>query len=436
MSILDMVKMEAGPDTLAWRHPSEDLSTWTQLVVMETQEAMLVKEGVMIGPFGPGRHVLDTRNFPIIGELFKIPFGGRSPFTAEVWFVNKAMNLDIKWGTPEPIQLKDPEYQIMVPVRANGQLGLQVGDSKAFLTKFVGTLPSFEKTQLMNYLRGLILSTVTDTIAKVVIKEKISVLEIAASIGTIGDRLTDVFRARMAEFGLNLINAFVNSINVPEDDPAVSRLKEALAKKAEMSIIGYNYQQERSFDVMGEAAGNPSSGSAGFMGAGMGLGMGVGIGGAMGQAMGQMAGTINTGAYVPCPACHTMNAAGARFCSVCGGSLAAPAPASAPAASPTITCSACGKPMPRGIKFCPECGDPVIPCPNCGADNAAGASVCSGCGKPLPSACPFCKASIEGKPKFCPECGKSLVQRCASCQAELPAGVRFCPECGKPVVKE
>ena len=141
MAIIDVVKWEAGDDVYTWRYPSQELGTWTQLIIAESQEAVLVKEGRMLGLFRAGRHTLDVNNFPFIRDFVEIPTGGRTLFTAEVWFVNKAIPLDVKWGTGDPIQLHDPVYGIMFPVRAFGQYGVQGEDSKKFLQKLVGTIP-------------------------------------------------------------------------------------------------------------------------------------------------------------------------------------------------------------------------------------------------------------------------------------------------------
>ncbi|MCC6912033.1 MAG: SPFH domain-containing protein, partial [Flavobacteriales bacterium] len=135
MAVIDLVKWNGSPNLLAWKFPSEELSTWTQLIVNESQEAYLVRGGVYDGPFAGGRHTLTTENIPLIRSLLGLPFGGQSPFSAEVWYVNKVTNLNIKWGTPDPIQLQDPKYQIMIPVRAFGQYGIKVQDSKKFLLK-------------------------------------------------------------------------------------------------------------------------------------------------------------------------------------------------------------------------------------------------------------------------------------------------------------
>lgn len=153
--IIDLVKWDTrNPKLLAWKFPSQELSTWTQLIVNETQEAYLVSGGVYEGPYEGGRHTLSTQNIPILRNLLGIPFGGQSPFTAEVWYINKAAILDLKWGTPDPIQLKDPLYGVMVPVRAFGQYGIRIRDGKKFLLKLVGTLPSFDCRVTQQLLQG------------------------------------------------------------------------------------------------------------------------------------------------------------------------------------------------------------------------------------------------------------------------------------------
>jgi membrane protease subunit (stomatin/prohibitin family) len=113
MPVIDRVKWDGSPQILVWKYPSQELSTWTQLIVNESQEAYVVRGGVYDGPFGVGRHTLTTENLPLLRGLLGLPFGGKSPFTAEVWYVNKLTNLDVKWGTPDPIQLQDPTYNLM-----------------------------------------------------------------------------------------------------------------------------------------------------------------------------------------------------------------------------------------------------------------------------------------------------------------------------------
>jgi membrane protease subunit (stomatin/prohibitin family) len=435
MAIIDFVKWNANPSILAWKFPSEELSTWTQLIVNETQEAYLVKGGVYQGPFGPGRYVLSTENIPVIRELMGIPFGGSSPFTAEVWFVNRVTNLAVRWGTNDPIQLEDPKYKLMVPVRAFGQYGIRVVEPKKFLLKLVGTLPAFDVASLATYFNGVFLTRIVTIISASIIKSGQSVFEVAPLLETLSDKLKIELTPEMAEYGVELVQFNIHSINVPETDPAVKTLKAALAQRAEMNLLGVNYQQQRAFDVLQVAAGN--EGVAGSvmgagMGVGMGAGMGLGLGGAMGNsvagALGQLLPQNPIGPAAdqhPCPKCHAPNGAGTRFCGACGGELPEIQNAQA------LACDKCNAAIPKGSKFCPACGDPVHACPQCGEDNNSGTLLCRKCGSPFPVACPHCQAQIPGTAKFCPECGEKVGAGCRKCSAEIVPGAKFCSVCGE-----
>ncbi|MBI2190881.1 MAG: SPFH domain-containing protein [Planctomycetes bacterium] len=432
MAIIDVVKWNAAPDLYAWKFPSEELATWTQLIVSESQEAVLLRGGQMEGPFPPGRHTLSTENLPVLRELFKLPFGGRTPFSAEVWFVNRTIPLDVKWGTSDPIQLQDPKYRVMLPVRSFGQFGVQIQNTRKFLVKLVGTVSSFERAQLVSYFRGLMITRVKDAVAKRIIKDNVSILEISAHLNDISNFLQVQMAGEFEEFGLKLVKFFINSINTPEDDPAVVRLKEALAKRAEMDIVGFNYQQQRSFDTLNTAAGNPGASGANLMGAGIGLGMGVGMGGAMGNAMGAVATSVQP--TVHCPKCQAQNSAAASFCASCAAPLAQKAKAKNDPDDDTITCDKCGTKVVKGSKFCPNCADPFICCPKCGTDNPEGQPTCRKCGGPMPMKCSGCGQEVTGAPKFCPNCGKALQAKCSKCDSVLTPGVKFCPNCGTPRV--
>ena len=297
MAVIDRVKWDGAPNTFAWKYPSESLTNGTQLIVNESQEAYVVSGGIYDGPFGPGRHTLENENIPLISELYALPYGGKAPFTAEVWYVNKAINLDIKWGTSDPIQLQDPRFGIMVPLRAFGQYGLHIVDSKRFLLKLVGTLTAFDQDNIADYVRGYLVPNIKNEIARVIIELNVSVLEVTMKLLEISQEMLVRLSSHVEEYGLAFKEFNVHSINVPEDDPAVITLKNALAKRAEMGIVGYNYQQERGFDVLQTAAGNEGV-SGDVMGAGIGLGAGLGIGGQIGGAMGMVAGNM-AGAMAP-----------------------------------------------------------------------------------------------------------------------------------------
>src|SRR6218665_3755098 len=409
MSVIDLVKWSGNPNILAWKFPGgEQLSTWTQLIVNETQEVFLVKEGVYQGPFGAGRHTLSTENIPLLTQLIGIPFGGRSPFAAEVWYVNRATNLDIRWGTPDAIQLQDPKYQVMVPVRAFGQYGVRIVDAKKFLLKLVGTLPAFDADTLSTYFRGVFTTKIKSGIATAIIKNGVSVLEISTELETLSGAMKEQLAPELEEYGLQLVQFNIHSINVPEDDSAVKSLKATLAKRTEMGLLGFTYQQERSFDVMQTAAGNEGT-AGGVMGAGMGMGMGLGIGAPMGAAFGNIAPQLQA---IGSPAPATTVGSGKQ------GQVA--------------TCDKCGGGIPKGSKFCPTCADPVNACPACGEDNPSSSTACRSCGGAMPSQCPGCQSSVMPGAKFCSECGQKLVLACSKFGHALKAGAKFCNDCGEP----
>ncbi len=294
MAIIDLVKWNGNPNLMAWKFPSEELSTWTQLIVNETQEAYLVKGGIYEGPFMAGRHTLSTNNIPLLTKLMGLPFGGQSPFSAEVWYVNKQTNMDIRWGTPDPIQLQDPQYKIVVPVRAFGQYGIRISDAKKFLLKLVGTLAAFDTETISKYFKGIFTTRIKTEIANAIIKQGESILTVTARLEELSNVLRVSLLPDMDEYGVELTHFNIISINVPEDNLGYKKLQEALARKTEMDIVGFNYQQERSFDVMQTAAGNEGN-MGGAMGAGMGVGMGVGIGMPMGEMMGNLTTHMNVG---------------------------------------------------------------------------------------------------------------------------------------------
>lgn len=422
MAIVDVLKFNSDASIFAWKYPNSELATWSQLIVNESQEAILIKNGQIADVFGPGRYTLSTDNIPILQSIVNLPFGRKSPFSAEVWFINRAFALDIKWGTTTPIQVQDPKYGVFVPMRAFGQFGLRIEDSRRFLTKLVGTMPFFNTKTMTDYFKGLYVTRVKDRLSSCLVKSKISILEINSHLDEISYELESQLRNEFAEYGIHIASFYVNDISVPENDPAVKQLKAALAKRAEMDILGYSYQQERTFDTLNTAAGN--TGAAGtVMGAGMGLGMGFGIGGAMGVATGGMESVMNTREEKKaCSSCGASIGTNLKFCPQCGADTSKKT-----IAKPKAVCSACGAELRSNAKFCPECGRRINPCANCGCDIPDGTNACPGCGQIL---CPNCGKALTSGAKFCPECGYSVVNKCANCGATLADNAKFCPECG------
>lgn len=383
MAIIEVVKYDGPAGVFAWKYPNQELGTWTQLIVNESQEAILFKGGEALDSFTAGRHTLSTANIPILSNVVNLPFGGKSPFTAEVWFVNKMNSMNVKWGTSSPLQLQDPKYQIMISVRAFGQFGVKIEDPRKFLLKLVGTLPLFDQDTMVSYFRGLLMSNINELISSYLVHKKISILEINAYVVEISKHIQGRLASSFLDSGIELNNFFIDSINIPDNDPAILRLKEALAKKAEMDIIGFTYQQERSFNTMEEAAGNPGNLGAGMMNTGLGLGMGFGLAGPASDMMNRMT----------------------RGMSLDGGTAAGPG-------TNSKSCAGCGTLNPADARFCTGCGQSLQPVP-------AASSTCRSCGKPV----------IPGA-KFCPHCGESLVIKCTGCGHELQPGQKFCAECG------
>jgi membrane protease subunit (stomatin/prohibitin family) len=286
---VDVVKWDAPADQLVWKFPSSELSTMTQLIVNESQTAILFKDGQRTDVFGAGRHTLSTNNIPLLNGLVNLPFGGKSPFAAEVWFCNRAIPLDLKWGTPSPLQLEDPQYGLVVPVSAFGQMGIRVKDPAVFVGRIVGTVPDFSTRTVLDYFKGVLVSQLKAGIAQAIVRRQVPILQIETELVTLSEDLQNALQPHYNQYGLEVQLFRIMSISVPEDDPGVQELKRAKAAAARRKIEGTNYAQERSFDVMQTGAGNEGMGGA-FAGIGAGLAVGQAIGGMAAQQMGPAAG--------------------------------------------------------------------------------------------------------------------------------------------------
>ena len=291
MAIVDVLKYQASEDEFVWKHPVQDLKLGTQLIVNISQKAFFVKGGKIYDEFDSGTTTLKSGNIPLLNKLINLPFGSDSPFQAEVWYVNLISILENKWGTPTPIQLEDPKYKVIVPVRAYGQFGMSIIDPRKFLEALVGNMTDFSTDKVLEYFRGKVIASITSAIGKKIISEGVSVLELHAILDAISDYCRDTIQKEFLKYGIQIENFYVMSVNIPEDDPSIVKLKEAKDLAAKVDIAGKDvYQMDRSFDVMDKASENEGT-MGGTMGAGMGMGMGFG----MGNVMGNMTGNMNTG---------------------------------------------------------------------------------------------------------------------------------------------
>ena len=344
MAIIDRVKFDGPPNVLVWKAPPDDLTWGTQVIVNQTQEALFLKGGQILDLLPPGTHTLKTANVPLLRGVIEAPFGGSTPFAAEIYFINKAVHMDVKWGTSNPIPLLDPVYKVPLPVRAYGQFAIRVNDSRQLFTQLSATSSVFTIESLEELFKGALMARAKDYISETMLKQRVTLLEISAHLEEISDGLKQKLQGDFAQYGVALVNFFVNSIDVPEDDESVKRLKKALADRAEIDILGTGYNTKRTFDTLEKAAGNEGGGAGAGMGLGVGLGAGMGVGGLMAGVMGQAASTKSPAAAV-CPSCRAENPAGAKFCSSCGKAMAA------------LKCPKCQTDLAPGAKFCSSCGE-------------------------------------------------------------------------------
>lgn len=393
MAFIDMVEWRPqSNDIFAYRYNESNLSTATQLVVRESQEAVLFSKGQIIAKFGPGKHTLNTENIPLLRNLFGIPFGGKNPFTAEVWFVNKAAPLTIDWKTASA-RIMDADYGVMVPITAKGRYGLKVKDAERFLIKLVGTLNTFNSAQLTDHFMGPLITKTNSAIVSYMTANKVGVNQIAAYLEQISRFIESPLKEFWEDYGLEMTGFYITSIDLDTSTPDGKKISEAMSDKSAQSIAGYTWQQKEAFSVANKGISNNSS-------------MGV-----LGAAM--MTGVIGGGGFGAQMITPPAAQAGGAFAAMnnqmnqMGGS------------SPLnnkkeVFCSNCGKKFPSTSKFCPFCGDPYNPCPFCGSDNMVGAKRCVTCGADLSG-----QLNIGGAANTCSRCG-----------TQVEPGVKFCPNCG------
>lgn len=296
MALIDVVKCELHDYELCVKFPSNDLRIGSQLVVYPSQIAFFVKGGQIFDEFEAGTYTLKTSNIPLLNNVVNIPFGGDSPFQAEVWFVNLTSKLDIKWGTNSEIQLEDPKYNIIVPVRAFGQYGMRIINPRQFLKTLMGNMTSFEVYKVNQYFKGKMLSQLSSLIAKKIAQDNISILEINSHLVDMSEFCNEEINKVFTRYGIELQEFSIMSINVPEDDTSLIKLKEAKDLAARLKIAGKDiYQMERSFDVLDTAANNKGVGGQ-MIGMGTGMGVGMGVGSAVGNMTSRF---LNTNPQIP-----------------------------------------------------------------------------------------------------------------------------------------
>ncbi len=461
--IAEIIKYEGDNSTFIWKHPCEDFNSMTQLIVHESQEALFFMNGQALDLFGAGHYTLETQNIPMIGKVLNRATGGESPFHCEVYFINKTVQMAIKWGTDSKIRFLEPSLGIPLEIGACGELNLTVSDSRKLLVKLVGTMRGiaweekgmgFTKS-IQNSFRPLISTAVKAHLSNAIKSNNINILEIDENL----ERLSEVLRQSIVpgfeEYGLTIPQFYITNVALPENDPNFRRMRElhtvsfqtrmiqaeALVKsaqadaEAEITAARRKIELEKQLtetevakreaerDLIRAQADAQATKMAGFAEAEVmrakgydqkdvlqtevqkAYAEGIGnmtISGSGGGVAGDMIG-LGVG----------MAAAGAVAPQL-GDMFKGFAPnPSAEAPAPEAKCAKCGAALPANAKFCLECGEKIV--------------------SPVPAdmiVCPECGNTVA-KGKFCPECGHKFVTVCSKCGKDVVAGAKFCLECGE-----
>lgn len=355
MGILDMIRGQLI-DVIEWTDSSQDtivhkydmkgkeIMMGAQLTVRESQVAIFVNEGQLADIFEPGRYELQTSNMPVLTALKAWKYGFNSPFKADVYFVNTKQFMDRKWGTTNPVMMRDAEFG-MIRLRAFGTYSFRVSNAEALLKECFGTNQTYKAGDIDGQIKRLAVSCLSDAIAE----SKIPALDLAANYDELGGYAMQVINAKLVNLGVQLASFVIENISLPEE------VEKAMDRRTSMGVVGdlNKYTQFQAAEAIRESASTPNSAT--------GAGMGMGAGMAMGQMFAQAFQMNNQQPQQAAPA------------------------AAAPAAKGGF-CAECGSPLAAGAKFCM----------NCGAKQSAG-NVCPGCGQP-----------VQPGAKFCMNCGTKL----------------------------
>ena len=347
-------------DTVVYRYPLTDrdeIMTSSTLVVRESQCAIFVHKGEIADVFGPGSYTLKTENIPFLTKLLSLPTGFESRIKAEVYYVNTKQFTGLKWGTQNPIMMRDSEFG-NVRLRGYGVYSFRVEDPKVFMKEMFGTNALYSVEDVANQCKPMVLSAITDAIAE----SKISALDLAANYREFADKVLESSQKEFGAFGLKLCTVVLENLSLPEE---VEKMLDERTKMGVMEDKMGTYTQFQAAQAIRDAAQNPNGGSL------AGLGVGLGAGSAVGKMFSDNVSFENKPKE--------------NF----------------------VTCE-CGAKVKENAKFCPECGKKIgLSCPKCGAKIKKGAKFCSECGEKLitEKTCE-CGAKLSKDAKFCPNCGK------------------------------
>lgn len=242
--LASIIKYEGDNNALIWKHPIEDFNYGSQLIVHESQEAIFFKDGQALDLFGPGRYTLETQQLPLLEKLYSLPTDTEGTFHSEVYFINKTVQMAIKWGTPEKVRFIDPLTGTPLDLGASGEMNIQVSNSRKLLIKLVGTMkgisweegPELSKS-LQSSFRPLISNAVKTNLSAVIKNEAIDILEIDEKLDLISENLRAKIIPGFEEYGLTIPQFYVTNVVLPENDPNFKRIRELHTISLQTRII-------------------------------------------------------------------------------------------------------------------------------------------------------------------------------------------------------
>lgn len=250
-ALIDRIKYDGsqnGSPWLVYKYPGETFVLGSQLIVNQGQEALFFKGGKALDLFGAGTHTLLTGNLPLLNKLANLPFGGDTPFTAEIYYINKTSKLNMNWGTQNAFPVEDPKYGLLLSIRSHGTYGLRINNTRMFITELVGAVPSgstvtYEFTA--GYFSGLLASKTKTVIAAYMIRKEISFLEVTGYLDEISRDCEKAVKNEFDRFGAEVVNFYVETIAPSKDDYEKLR-----TYKEELSLGEEFYKQRRLLDIM------------------------------------------------------------------------------------------------------------------------------------------------------------------------------------------
>ncbi len=335
---------DQSKDTLVYKLPLEksgrEINHKSKLVVRESQQAIFVHKGQICDIFPAGTYNLNTDIFPILSKLAGWKYGFQTPILVDVYFVNVKQFTDCKWGTANPILMRDPEFGA-IRVKGYGSYAFKVDDAGLFMKELFGTNSTFKTEDITNWLKTMLISALTDALGE----SKISALDLAGNTLEFNQIVKATIQTKFKELGLLLTNLFIENMSLPEE------VEKAIDERTKLGILGDKtdvMMKIAAAEAMKDAAKNEGMGGA-FMGAGVGIGAGAGMGSvfadAFKSAQEKAPEQVKPANVKICPSCSAEVSGNAKFCPECGAKIPA-----------KKFCANCGAELNSKAKFCPECG--------------------------------------------------------------------------------